>query len=542
MEPIPTPGEWLAGLLASTDMSHAALARRIGRSRAEVTRWTSGREQIPRRHLAEIADQLGPSSALDYALRLKDCEDAQDNLLRSSMHLAKRIGTRSSDIGGTLLAAVNVLENTNLTGINAAQERMRLLTAASFTVDQWSSFAEHNNADLFTPDSIGRHLRYPVNHFVGTLLLGDLETSGPTLPMTRVLGLTNLRELAKNAKLSDRTPLIRHHAIHMLARYGDEDDRATVQEIILRGLRSADRLSRKLGFSGLIMAQGADSEIADQYLYELVRDSELAAIDLAFDATHYGDLSLGADGTLRPLDSFAPMLIHNIIKHYKQPEVYGRQADIDAFRALSVLNLCQQSEVPGDVEEALISCMESGAISPSGGTFQRMLYRSLSNLPALSASSRLVSMARIGDALKVAGGAHYDLFIAYHSTEKPFVTKLYARLASKGLKCWVDFRSMKLGRPIQQSMQNGLESSNAFLVVLGNTVGRWQEMELQRAITHFVEDQKLVIPFVISGTAIPQAAPVFLHDFHGIFLDDYENLDAACTKIAAAIRSSTRFS
>jgi hypothetical protein len=333
-------------------------------------------------------------------------------------------------------------------------------------------------------------------------------------------------------------PLIRHHAIHMLARYGDEADRAIVQDMILQGLNSDDRLSRKLAFSGLIMSQEADPDNADKFLYELARDPELAAVDLAFDATHYGDLALGADGQLRPLDSFAPMLIQNVAKHYARPKIYGRLADIDAFRALSVLNFCQASEVPQEVEATLITCIDSGAINPSGGTFQRMLYQSLSRLPGLEASSRSASRTKTPDVYDDAEAAkadEYDLFISYASDDVAFVRKLDQCLASNGLRCWVDFRRMVLGRPVQESMQKGLESSRAFLVVLGTTVGKWEMMELRRAIEHFVENDKRVIPFVISGTTMPQSASVFLRSFHGIFLDRYANLDAACSKIAASL-------
>ena len=538
---IPTPSEWLARLLTSTGMSHAALARQIGRSRVEVTRWTSGREQIPRMHLAEVADQFGTADALDYVMRLKDCEDAHDQLLRWSSRLAKRIGTRTPDIIDSLLAAVDSLANPAPTEIATAQERFRLLTAARFAVVQWSLLAESDDTDLFTPESIGRHLRYPVNHFVGTLLLDNLPTSGPSLQITRALGLANLRKLVTSSSVADMVPLMRHHAIHMLARYGDENDRATVNDMIRQGLESGDTLSRKLGFSGLVMASGGDSEVADRFLYELTRDSELAAVDVAFDATHYGDLSIRADGQLRPLDSFAPMLIQNIVKHYARPQVYGRLADIDAFRALSVLEFCQPAEVPAEVETALISCVESGGLNPSSGTFQRMLYQSLSRLPGLSASSRTVSKRKesdVNDEPEVVDDAEYDLFIAYASDDEAFVRKLDQCLINNGLSCWVDFRYMELGRPVQESMQNGLESSKGFLIVLGSTIGNWQKMELNRAIEHFVENDKSVIPFVISGRKMPQSAPVLLREFHGVFLDRYASLDAACSKIAASLKAA----
>lgn len=537
---VPTPGQWLSELLTSSGISHAALARQIGRSRAEVTRWTSGREQMPRMHLAEVADQFGSPDALDYVMRLKDCEDAQDQLLRWSSRLAKRVGTSSPTVGDTLLVSVDALANPVLSGIAAAQDRMRLLTVAKFAVTQWALFAEGDNEDLFTPESIGRHLRYPLNHFMGTLLQ-DASPAPSAILITRALGLANLRKLVKAEGVAERIPLIHHHAIHMLARYGEDNDRATVSDLIIQGVNSEDRLSRKLGFSGLIMAQGTDSEISDKFLYELTRDPELAAVDLAFDATHYGDLNLDAAGQLRPLDRLAPMLLKSIAKHYTLPQVYGRQADIDAFRALSALRFGRPTEITAEVQSALISCIRSGAIDSSTGTFQRMLYQELSHLPGLQAATLPTAKATEPDVNGTPEPAtrhpEYDLFISYSRSDQDFVRQLDRSLTSNGLRCWVDFRDMPLGRPVQESMQDGLESSKAFLFVLGATSGRWQIVELRGAIEDSVEKGKWVIPFVISGTAIPQSAPAFLRQFHGIFLDNYATLDEACMTIATSLRA-----
>ena len=535
MDPVPTPGQWLAELLASSRVSHAALARRIGRTRAEITRWTSGREQIPRVHLAEAADQIGPPWALDYALRLKDCEDAEDHLARSSLRLARRIGTKSPDIAEAVRGAVEPLRNPNLDGITAAQELMRLLTAANFAVSQWTAFVENNDIDLFTPDSIGRHLRYPVNHFVGTLLAEAHAQRAPSLIVTRTLGLANLRKLVGDSSLAAKVPLIPHHSIHMLARYGDESDRATVQGTVLQDLKSDDRLSRKLAYSGLIQSPSADADVSDRYLYELTRDPQLARIDLAFDATHYGDLTLSADSQLRPLDHAAPKLLQNILKHYSQTDAYGRLAEIDALRALSTLELTQPSELSAELSAALISAARSGDISASGGIFQRMLHRELSYLPNTAESSYSLAGSQTDRTNTSSPKVVFDLFIAYSSNDEDFVRKLTECLQAKGLRCWVDFQDMPLGKLQQESLEHGLASSKAALVVLGSELGKWQRIELQAAVSYFVENEKLVIPFVISGDEIPVWSPRFLRQFGGVILNQHASLDGACSKVATNI-------
>lgn len=91
MTGVPTPNEWLASNLYDLKLSISALARIIGRSRTEVQRWVSNREQIPRHHLAEIAAQLGTPDDLEYVIKLKECEDFADNLRRKLDDLA-RIG------------------------------------------------------------------------------------------------------------------------------------------------------------------------------------------------------------------------------------------------------------------------------------------------------------------------------------------------------------------------------------------------------------------------------------------------------------------
>ena len=56
---IPTPNEWLARVVDERGISRRGLAGMIGVEATRVQRWISGRESIPRHHLAEIARQIG---------------------------------------------------------------------------------------------------------------------------------------------------------------------------------------------------------------------------------------------------------------------------------------------------------------------------------------------------------------------------------------------------------------------------------------------------------------------------------------------------
>src|SRR2546426_102038 len=65
----------------------------------DADRVLANKEQIPRAHLAELAQQMPPSD-ITSLLRLKDCEDLSDQLRRRAQRLGNdlRLGERLVDV------------------------------------------------------------------------------------------------------------------------------------------------------------------------------------------------------------------------------------------------------------------------------------------------------------------------------------------------------------------------------------------------------------------------------------------------------------
>src|SRR4051812_36706147 len=87
---VASPHAWLHDAVEQCGLPQAALARLLGVDRAVFGRYLRGEEQIPRLHLAKLAQELNPEE-YDYALCLKDCEDLTDALRRSVVKLAANL-------------------------------------------------------------------------------------------------------------------------------------------------------------------------------------------------------------------------------------------------------------------------------------------------------------------------------------------------------------------------------------------------------------------------------------------------------------------
>jgi len=185
----------------------------------------------------------------------------------------------------------------------------------------------------------------------------------------------------------------------MLGRCGDETDRAMVSFELESGRSKDDPLVRKLGYCGLMMVPDVGQELADEFQLLLRRDEYVRAADLAFDATHYGDLPLASDGDLMTPAGPLPKLGENIARHFLEPNRYGQIAEADAVRMLGILDCGGLRALSGRTLEMLYVCLEYGLI-PNASSDGRVLDRNLKSLlgPATRLSMRLrLTERRIAD-------------------------------------------------------------------------------------------------------------------------------------------------
>jgi plasmid maintenance system antidote protein VapI len=334
---IPTPNQWLESKLRDLDISNAGLARLIGRSRTEVQRWVNNREQIPRHHLAEIAAQLGTPQDLEYALKLKECEDFADHL-RRRLHQLARIGQCDpAIIESATFELLQQKTNEECTASPSGYASVLLynMTHASFVFRLWyEAAASREFGNILSPDNMKLQIQYPANHFFGLAL--NLGLLGGHMAEYREGGLAHLRTLA-TAKQDSPNQLANHHAIHILARFGSTADQELVTDLIENAVESTDLLSIRLGYAGL-MLRPSHEHLAEKYVWLLRQDEALSFVDLLFDAVHYGDVALGSNREMpNKVDRFEKSLA-SIVRRLEQQ---GRTAviqDLETFRLLSLMD------------------------------------------------------------------------------------------------------------------------------------------------------------------------------------------------------------
>lgn len=344
---IPTPGQWVDNRLRQLKISNSALARIVGQDRTQVQRWVNGREQIPRHHLAEIAVQLGNHKDLEYALELKECEDLADSLKRRIRELA-RIGRFDPSIAESAVFATLELKTGEEGSKNPNDYASVLLynmTHASFIFRLWQEAASSRDfRQILTQQNLKLHVQYPANHFFGLAL--NLASAGGLMPDFRSQCLMRLRDQAISKSDDGPTRLTdRHHAIHILGRFGSLDDQAIISEIMEDAAKAAESASIRHAFTGLTLQSGCEG-LVERYLHLLQRDEALAYIDIAFDAVHYGDARLAPDRELPRDFRQITKTIANLLRRFTQPDLYSGIRELDTFRLCMLLDRQLQDNSP----------------------------------------------------------------------------------------------------------------------------------------------------------------------------------------------------
>lgn len=151
--------------------------------------------------------------------------------------------------------------------------------------------------------------------------------------------LASLRRVATEQAEEDPTQIsYRHHAMHIMARYGTAEDQAVVAALLQDSLRSSDPVAVRLGYSGLTLHPGYH-ELTERYIWLLERDATLADVDVAFDAVHYGDCRLTQDLTLPRRMPGVTSSVTNLVRRLSQPGDYRSIRELDTFRLCMLLEL-----------------------------------------------------------------------------------------------------------------------------------------------------------------------------------------------------------
>ncbi|MGH7158181.1 MAG: hypothetical protein ACREGD_03890 [Candidatus Saccharimonadales bacterium] len=316
---ISTPNQWLESKLREAGISNSALARTIGRSRTEVQRWVNSREQIPKHQLAEIAAHIGTVKDLEYAMQLKECEDFADALERRLRDFCRTmkvdLDTVAPHVFDLLLAKTS--EEKRSTDASYPSVLLYNMTRANFIFRTWTDAASARNYNqLVSPDNIKVHLQYPSNHFFGLILHLDLPSD--TAQAQRELAVRHIRHTAEGRDLATPSELPSQHAIHMLARFGSQADQELVEDLLHRAAGSDDLLSIRLGYAGLITSTG-DADTTDKYVWLMSKDERLYAVDILFEAVHYGDITFDYNGEFPKQATKFNSALERVLQRFEHP-------------------------------------------------------------------------------------------------------------------------------------------------------------------------------------------------------------------------------
>lgn len=302
------PQRLLRRRLQTLAPTQVELARRLGVDPTQLNRWLNGTEKIPLNHLTQLdllaANSCEPAASdltgigfVDSFLisQVLGSDDRRSNNARTLLaiicQLEEEAALPKQAVSKPYLDALNDLVHRDLPGSHAAT-LVRSHVASAVMMSRIVLDGFRTSGTLIEERLLEVHLRYPSNILLGTLMQALANTQVGSWM------LNTLRTGAQASTTEPRDALLRAHCRHLLSRYGSADDRAHMLNLsVQRGIK-VDALTRKLSFSGRILA-GGDEEVAAEFVHDLLKDEELLDAHVRFDLFHYGDLRCSAADILR---------------------------------------------------------------------------------------------------------------------------------------------------------------------------------------------------------------------------------------------------
>ncbi len=108
------------------------------------------------------------------------------------------------------------------------------------------------------------------------------------------------------------------------------------------------------------------------------------------------------------------------------------------------------------------------------------LYR-----PGITEAERTDILYRIAELQRGRPIQFYSVFISYSHANKDFATKLHDALQERGVRCWLDEKSIRIGDRIRHAVDEGIRLSDKILVCCSDTSlneSTWVEEEIEKAL------------------------------------------------------------
>lgn len=382
IDEIQHPREWLGETLELRKYPNAKLARELGISPSQLGHILSGKNPMPMLVLDGACKILGLSDKETRILRAKiDVHTMFNELEKQTDRHAKKY--REEKIDGLLLRIQELLTDVAITlykqsaflGEERQLSRLRgfLSDAALFTKLLVNSYI-YDPKILLRPDNAHFHLRQPLSSYVGAIIKAANEGSHEQLIDLRDKMVGSFRDLAEGAyDESSEKAYAQQHAVHILGRYGTDQD----QEFIEHYLKSEDILAQRMAYFGMSLG---GNDAADEKLFELITtDPHFLQAVISFDATHYGDANFVEDKWLPSDVNDLDITISNSIAYITQ-EIHAENLNLNFIKLNEFLRSFGPSIFNARHRKALQSVVESMRQSPPSSAPREVFFTSFSTM------------------------------------------------------------------------------------------------------------------------------------------------------------------
>ncbi|HEV8432827.1 MAG TPA: toll/interleukin-1 receptor domain-containing protein [Thermoanaerobaculia bacterium] len=108
-------------------------------------------------------------------------------------------------------------------------------------------------------------------------------------------------------------------------------------------------------------------------------------------------------------------------------------------------------------------------------------------------------------------GEEFDVFLCYHTADKPRVREIAAALEQRGVLPWLDEHELRPGVPWVPLLERQIEKIKSAAVFVGGTgIGPWQQQEIYGLLHEFSRRQTPVIPVLLPEATVEPMLPLFL--------------------------------
>lgn len=346
-----TPSAWLRKKLEDRPVPQAQLARQIRVSPSQLNRWIMDEERVPLDRLIDLACELSPED-ITRVHRIKGLEELLEQLRAVCMKLARALaesgsiaGSSSGDRGDLsyrhLVRFIEQLVDAQI--VSGDDERdactFRFTSDAIFVVRAFTEAVRKGSRQFVTPETLRRHLLYPVDVITGALLGRAPANQGAdpgAFAGMRDWFIADLRNGVATRDRDRRGPLCFLHDMHLLCRYGESRDAMLVYELVIKGRYRDNQLACSVAYTGNVLSSGSEDR-GELFARELLRHPSLARASLRFDAYHYGDLHCTPDElAMAPIPALSNTAVH--LARQLSSSYYTALAPVTAVKLMQVVS------------------------------------------------------------------------------------------------------------------------------------------------------------------------------------------------------------